>query len=310
MNTVGRLFFPILIVFQLSIPVCLYSQPKHICLSMDDLPMVNYGVTDSVFLTALFDRLLVTLKANDIPAVGFVNGNRLYDDGRFLIYRMGWLNRWASQGMELGNHTFSHPDYHKSSMEDFTADLLKNEPILKKILGDHGQSLHYFRHPYLHTGMSRERTDSLDRFLVSHGYQTAPVTVDNGDYLFAKAYHLAFKAGDTALMRKTRNDHLTSLEQKLQLSEEKSQALFGRQIPQILLIHANMLNADCLDDLIAVIRRNGYGFVTMDEALKDPAYQTSITIFSARGISWLDRWALTLGISGGPFRQVPEKDNK
>jgi peptidoglycan/xylan/chitin deacetylase (PgdA/CDA1 family) len=304
----GRPFFLFLIVFLLFTARYIQSQPKQICLSIDDLPLVSYGESDSVFLTGLFDHLLESLKSNEIPAIGFVNGNRLYDEGRLLNYRVEWLNRWAEAGLELGNHTFSHPDYHKSNLNDFTADLLKNEPILKKILSDHGQSLRYFRYPFLHTGMSRETTDSLDRFLAMHGYLTAPVTVDNGDYLFAKAYHLAWKAGDTALMRKTRSEYLISLEQKLQLSEKKSQVLFGRQIPQILLIHASMLNADMTNDLAALIRRKGYVFVPLDEALKDAAYQTNITIFSAWGISWLDRWALSLGISGGPFRQDPAKE--
>jgi hypothetical protein len=46
----------------------------------------------------------------------------------------------------------------------------------------------------------------------------------------------------------------------------------GREFPQILLIHANELNAETMPDLLARFRRRGYTFVALQDALKDPVY--------------------------------------
>jgi hypothetical protein len=39
-------------------------------------------------------------------------------------------------------------------------------------------------------------------------------------------------------------------------------------------VHANDINADCLDEMLKRFAARGYHFVTLDEAMRDPAYQT------------------------------------
>lgn len=46
-------------------------------------------------------------------------------------------------------------------------------------------------------------------------------------------------------------------------------------------------------------------FIGMDEALKDNAYHTEITIYGNWGISWIDRWALSRGKTGDFFKDEP-----
>jgi hypothetical protein len=48
--------------------------------------------------------------------------------------------------------------------------------------------------------------------------------------------------------------------------------VIGRQIRQVLLLHANTLNADRFDALAEALVRRGYRFVTLTHALEDPAY--------------------------------------
>jgi len=66
-------------------------------------------------------------------------------------------------------------------------------------------------------------------------------------------------------------------------------------VKQILLIHANALNAACFDPLMTMMKRRGYAFVPLDDALKDPAYALPDGYVGGAGISWLHRWALALG---------------
>ena len=55
--------------------------------------------------------------------------------------------------------------------------------------------------------------------------------------------------------------------------EARSIEVVGREFPQVLLLHANQLNADLMPDLLAMFRRRGYTFVSLDRALADEAYR-------------------------------------
>jgi peptidoglycan/xylan/chitin deacetylase (PgdA/CDA1 family) len=71
--------------------------------------------------------------------------------------------------------------------------------------------------------------------------------------------------------------------------------LFSREIRQILLVHANILNADRFSELAARLRDRGYAFCSLGRALEEPAYGSADAFTGAGGISWLHRWALTSG---------------
>jgi hypothetical protein len=45
-----------------------------------------------------------------------------------------------------------------------------------------------------------------------------------------------------------------------------SQELFGRRIPQILLIHASRLSARSLDATLTALESYGYQFISIDQA--------------------------------------------
>jgi len=106
-------------------------------------------------------------------------------------------------------------------------------------------------------------------------------------------------------MKKIGADYLVYMESKLKYFEKQVYQLFGREINQILLLHASLLNADYLDSLAKMFLKNNYKFVTMGEALQDKAYETSITVYGNWGISWIDRWALSQGKKGDFFKGEP-----
>ena len=96
-------------------------------------------------------------------------------------------------------------------------------------------------------------------------------------------------------MKQIGEDYLAYMEDKILYFERASEALEKRNIHHILLLHANKLNADYLDELAAAYRRHQYQFVSLEEALTDPAYRQEITEYDDWGISWIDRWALSRG---------------
>ncbi len=284
-----------------------FGQNKQVCFSFDDLPVVSYGISDTIFQKGLIDNLISGLKKNDIPAIGFVNEKKLYNkEGKINQFQVELLKSWIDHGLELGNHTFSHPDYNVVSFKDFTQDILKGEIITKEILSQNGKTIKYFRHPFLHLGNTKEKADSLENFLSNHGYITAPVTIDNEDYLFAVAYKRAKVKNDTILTKQIGQDYISYMEKKLKYYEMQSNRLFGRNIKQILLLHASWLNSDYIDSLAKMFRKNNYEFVAMDYVLEDNIYKTDITVYGTWGISWMDRWALSKEKKGDFFKAEPE----
>lgn len=272
-------------------------QQRQIAITFDDLPSVpTYPVKE---LKGLTTKLIETLKRNEIPVIGFVNEGKLHqragtqylDDE--VEARTAVLRLWVEAGFELGNHTYSHLDMFTASAEKFEQDLLAGEKITQKLLNAREMKIRYFRHPFLNTGASIEMKNAFENILAERKYIVAPVTVDNQDYVFAAVYANALKNNDRAMMNRIAEAYVPYMESSLEFYEKQSSTLLGYEIKQILLVHANMLNADHFDKLIAMMKKRGYQFISLDEAVKDKAYSLQDGFTGRAGISWLQRWALT-----------------
>ncbi len=75
-------------------------------------------------------------------------------------------------------------------MEDET---IRGEVVTRPLLMAVGKPERYFRYPYLFTGPTKELKEAFEAFLRSRGYQNAPVTVDNADYMFNDILHVALE---------------------------------------------------------------------------------------------------------------------
>jgi peptidoglycan/xylan/chitin deacetylase (PgdA/CDA1 family) len=288
--------FTLYALFLISLtPVLVRPQNERtIAVTIDDLPVVS---TRSSLKNRreITKNLLKHVNSAKVPAIGFVNENKLYTGGKEDKKQVDLLRMWLAAGLELGNHTFSHRSLNQIELTEYEADLLKGEAITKRLLTEKGQKIRFFRHPYLQTGRTIEVKAEFDRFLTEHGYTIAPISFDNADYIFSRAYDIAFDRGDRALMKKVGEAYVPYMERKLEYWERQSKKIFGREIAQTLLIHANFINSDYFDDLAAMFKRRGYKFVDLETALKDDAYRLPDTYIGPAGMSWLHRWAREKG---------------
>ena len=277
-------------------------EPPHaVAVTIDDLPTI--GTRTLAEAEAVTDGLLRHLREADVPAVGFVNEVQLAA-GRETRTRL--LERWLEAGMELGNHTHAHTSLHRTPLAEFQEEVLRGERVTRPLMEERGMELRWFRHPYLHTGREMETRARLEAFLDEHGYEAAPVTVDSDDWVFAAAYRVALDAGDEALMERIVRAYITHVEETFDYFERLSRELVDRIPAQVLLLHANPLNADHLDRLLEVIDARGYRFVPLEEALTDPVYDLPDRYTGPRGISWLKRWAITRGLEPPERPQPPD----
>ena len=284
-------FLFLLILF----PVIGTAQTKRkIAVTIDDLPVVT--IYNDINVRRQITRdLLAHIKDAGIPVVGFVNEGKLYKDGNLAATEVDLLRQWMSAGLELGNHTYSHMSLNGNSVEDFLADAEKGEIVTKGLLKERGMKMRYFRHPYLHTGLDMETKKTVADFFLNHGYTVAPVTVDDSDWIFASAYDKTKKKGDLKLRKRIADAYIPYLDSKLDYFERQSMALFGREVNQTLLLHANSINAALFGEVVKLLRKRGYECVTLEEALKDKAYSQPETFTGKAGISWLHRWAIARG---------------
>jgi hypothetical protein len=74
----------------------------------------------------------------------------------------------------------------------------------------------------------------------------------------------------------------------------------------VLLLHANELNADTMPELLAMFRRRGYEFVTLEQALEDEVYRLPEGYVGTNGFSWIHRWTRTKGLRTTPEPEPPE----
>ncbi len=281
----------------------LHAAPhREVAITIDDLPRGGDGGRyDLAGMRDMTQKLLRPFREQKIPVIGFVNAGRVQIDEQGL---RTILDLWLDAGAELGNHSYSHPDLNSVPLDVYTADILRGEGPIRAALAARGKTLQFYRHPFLHTGPTPETKKGLQDFLDQHSYRVAPVTLDDADYEYAAAYLMP------DLHARVQREYVPYMESVVEFFERRSVEVVGHEIPQILLIHASQMNADLMPDLLGMFRRRGYKFITLTQALKDPAYQLPEGYVGRGGFSWIHRWSKTKGMAPKGEPDAPEWVNK
>lgn len=281
-------------IFFLSSAAQVNKPDRQVAVTIDDLPSGMADRLPATEITAMTAKLLGTLRDQKIPVVGFVNEKKLYKPGE-VDERIKALQMWLDYGFELGNHTYSHMSLNQAGLKPWEDDVIQGETVLNLLLGPRKMKLRYFRHPYLDTGRDLLTRREAEAFLVSRGYRIAPITLDGWDWMFAGVYEDAKKRNDTDLQQKLVKEYLAHHDDEFAYSEQLSMNLLGYEPKQILLLHASNLEADHIGELLDVLRKRGYKFVSLEDALGDPAYSLPDTYVGEEGSGWLEHWAITQG---------------
>ena len=271
------------------------SKPdRQVAITIDDLPAGMADRLPAADITAMTAKLLGTLRDQKVPAVGFVNEKKLFKPGE-VDERIKCLQMWLDDGFELGNHTYSHASLNQVGLKAWEDDVIQGESVLRRLLAPRKMKLRYFRHPYLDTGRDLQTRRAAEAFLVDRGYRIAPVTLDGWDWMFAGVYEDAKKRNDTALQQQIVKDYLAYHDAFFAYFEQLSTKVVGYEPKQILLLHASNLEADHIGELIEVLRKRGYRFIPLEDALSDSAYSLPDTYVGEEGSGWLEHWSISQG---------------
>jgi peptidoglycan/xylan/chitin deacetylase (PgdA/CDA1 family) len=280
---------------------------RYIAITFDDLPTVCRCSTDADRM-ALTNRLMAIYKKFNMPVLAVVNEQKLETNGVNDPAKVALLQTWLDHGYELGNHGYSHKNINEITMAEYQEEILKGERVTRPLAAKINRPYRFFRQPYLSAGDDLKTRQTLDKFLKEHKYIIAPNTITYQDYTFSGSYESALQKGDTQLAQKIREGYLTYTLSQWEAAEKQSVDLFGREVKQILMVHANRLNSDAFGDVAQMMKDRGYAFISIDEALKDPAYARPDTFDGKVGVTWLSRWAAELGKSDIKYdrQRVPQ----
>lgn len=246
------------------------AQAPQLAFTWDDLP-AHSVLPQGETRVDIGRKIIAAMQAAHMPPVyGFVNGSFLQNEP----LSAPMLTEWRKAGLMLGNHTWSHMDLNQSSVADWEADVLKNEPVLKQYA--YGIDWHWLRFPFLSEGNTLEKRDAIREFLAEHGYKIADVTMDFGDYMYNEPYARCVAKKDDAAIKQLEESYLKIADQAIDNSRAIAISEYGREIPYVLLMHVGAFDARMLPRLIALYKSRGFEFITLEEAEKDPVYASDI----------------------------------
>ena len=261
--------------------------PRPILITVDDLPIASPSLhPDAADRDRITSGLLAALARHRVPAVAFVIWGHVTGDADRLL-----LGRWLDAGHELGNHTRSHPGYTKTPPEDYRADAEAGRAGLQSFLEPRGARVRFFRFPYLQEGDTEEKLLAMRGYLDGSGQRAMPVTIDDEDWSFESPFLAARGRGDGRGARQVAADYQAALRAAIRHHEAVSDALFGRRVPQVLLLHANAVGASEWDRLFAWLEESGHRFAGPDEVLADDAFARPPRFAAVFGCGLWDRIA-------------------
>lgn len=227
-----------------------WAQKREVAITIDDLPFV--GESKNYHL----DMIVNTIKTNEIPATGFIIAGE--------VGPKNWeaLQKFRDAGLSLGNHTLTHRNLNRVNSDTYIQEIEEADRILKPVLTEPK----YFRYPYLAMSEGKKKHKVLD-YLAAKNYQIAPITIDSRDFVFNQLLMAVPQKDRREFLNVLKPCYLNFIWQQTLKAEEHSRSARKPEQAQILLIHANLLNAYVLPDIINLYKQNGYGFVSLGDAL-------------------------------------------
>lgn len=250
--------------------------PK-IALTMDDF---NWNNSTKLNPEQRNGAILGALGRCSVKAALFVIGRNIESErGKTL------LSDWDKAGHLIGNHTYSHRDYHAPEMTtaEFYQDILRAEELLKAF----PRFRKWFRFPMLKEGDTLAKRDELRASLTQHGYRMGYVTIDNSDWLIDQRLRARLEKDPKANLKPYRDFYLEHMWARAQYYDSLARTVAGRAVKHTILVHFTLLNALFLGDLMEMFKTKGWQWIDAEEAFADPVFNAMPKIVPAgQSIIW------------------------
>lgn len=195
------------------------------------------------------------------------------------------VRAWGEAGHQIGNHTYQHRNLNASSMQAdvFLADVARADALLGQLPG----WTRRLRFPYLKEGDTPAKRDAVRTWMREHDYAPAAVSIDASDWYYDQrlaAWRAAHPGADTGAHR---DAYLAHLWARASYYDGLARQLGYTDVPHVLLLHTNAINAAFLPEVIAMFRAKGWRITTPQDAYADPLYASQPEVLPAgEGLLW------------------------
>ena len=255
----------------------LSQEKSSVCFTFDD------GNPNDILDYKFFEwneLILWQLEDHNLQAVLYVCGKNLDNENGKLV-----LESWNKKGHIIANHTYNHLNYNNPNVnfDKYRTDILKCDSLIRSY--SHYEK--YFRAPYLKSGDTKEKIDSLIVFLKSINYKNGYVTIDDSDWYINSRLIKFMEQNPGESIEPYKDFYIEHILDRAKFYDELGYKLLGRKIKHSLLLHHNLSSALFLGDLIEAFKNEGWQVINAQDALTDSIYQMSPDIVPAgESIIW------------------------
>lgn len=257
--------------------VCGAAQAQQIAVTIDDAP-VHGPLPAGETPVGVAARMIAALReAGDVRATVFINAGSV--EAR--PDAAAALSLWRAAGHALGNHTWSHQNPNVIGAEAYGAEIVRNEPVLAALMGE--ADWRWFRYPFLAEGDDPALRDRLRAFIAGRGYRVASVTMSFDDWAWTDPYVRCRAQGDDAAITRLERTYMAAADAAYDHARSMARALYGEDIPYVLLLHTGAFHARMLPQVLALYREKGAAFVSLEQAQAHPYYAADMRVTPSDG---------------------------
>jgi peptidoglycan/xylan/chitin deacetylase (PgdA/CDA1 family) len=247
-----------------------------VALTFDDLPAAG-GLHPGFTRTGIATQLSDELKAAHLKGVyGFVNAVGVSDDPDL----QQALRVWVGAGMNIGNHTWSHPALSDVGAAAFEQNIAENEPTLREYAG---------KRDWLH----------------DHGYRIAEVTLNFNDDDWDDPYGRCLAKHDEVGIAWLKQSYMQNAAEFIRLGREEEQLAFGHEIPSVLLLHGTSFTTLMLPSLLHLLHQEGFRIASLRKVESNPAYALNPNIGLPDGDPFSNEFLDARHMQYPPFKPEP-----
>lgn len=229
---------------------------EKIVLSFDDAPIGN-GPFFSI--DERHEKMLACLKEKQVKAIFFVIPKQSEQ------FEKDYKSFYFFKDHYLANHSYSHQHLSEMKAEDYLQDVLKADQILSRF----PNYKKCFRYPFLdygqrkNTGGSTAKAKAVASRLHTLGFSHGYVSLDVFDWFLQSLVEKAVKAEKTISFENLKDFYLKLIRSSIEQAPKQKEA-------QMLLLHANDINALFIADIIEEFKAHEWQWIDPMEAYQEP----------------------------------------